>query len=156
MIGEIKGAIRSVSSSHFTGALAPAAVEHEDLSFPDQWGTAGIQSINIHNVTMTIDNTSTTTVVPFYINFFGNDLGAEATPDAEDFQGRIEIAEADFEQFGASGLFRANIDLSATPIVYIDQDNTGELHISLENSDAATTWHADDEVQITFIVSPNL
>jgi hypothetical protein len=145
--------IRSVSTSHFTGALAPAAVEHEDLSFPEGWGTSQIQKVRIHNISMTIDNTNTTALIPWYINFFGTDSGVD-TIDLEDFQGRVEFAEADFEQFGSSGLFRANKSLADSPILYVDKDNTGELHVSLENSDAATTWHADDEVQITFMVEP--
>jgi hypothetical protein len=147
--------IRSVSGSHFTGALAPGVTEHENLSFPDGWGTANIHKMRIHQVIMTIDNTNTTALVPFYINLFGTSSGA-AGIDAENWQGRIEFAEADFEQIASAGLYRGMKDLTQNPLYYVDIDHSGQLHVTLENTDGATTWHADDEVQITFIVEPIL
>lgn len=149
-------AIRSVATIHFTGALAAGASEHEDLQFPDGWGLVQIQKILIHNVSLTIDATNTTEVVPFYINFWGTDGGADANPDVDDWQGRIEFAEDDLEQLASAGLFRATRSLADNPLHYIDKDSTGELHVSIENTDATKAWHADDEIQITFMVTPVL
>ena len=47
-------------------------------------------------------------------------------------------------------------DLGDSPMYYIDEDNSSELHVSLQNTDGSTAWHANDEVRITFFVEPIL
>jgi len=149
--------IKSVKGTHFTGALAPGAQEYEDLDFPDSYKQTGIQKLKVHRAVIAVDLTNTTTVVPFYINFWGTDAATLATdPDLDYFQGRIEFSEADLEQVGSSGLYRATRDLTDNPINYEDQDLSGELHVSLENTDASTTFHASDTISITFFVEPIL
>jgi len=149
--------IKSDKDSHFSGALATGAQEYEDLSFPDGYSEAQIQKLRIHRAVIVADNTNTTTLVPFYINFWGSDAASLATdPDLDLFQGRMEFAEGDLEQIGGGGLYRGIRDLGDSPMYYIDEDNSSELHVSLQNTDGSTAWHADDEVRITFFVEPIL
>ncbi len=49
----------------FSDTIADNAAEHQNINFPDYWGTAGIQKVRIHGVTGSFEAGDTAAALEF-------------------------------------------------------------------------------------------
>lgn len=149
--------IEAMKSDIITGLVAQDDGKNINVSYPEGWGTAQIQKIKIHNVSVTAE-LSTTGDMAFDINLFGKDTHEDTglVTTAEDFMGMIRFVVGDSETIDTGGAsFRYTKDFSDNPILYQDLDNSGELHITIVPR-TATSFAAADSITITFMVEPIL
>lgn len=121
--------VTSVSTTHFTGALATNAAETEDIALPGALaGVNGNARGEIRSITIISQQN-----LAWELEFWRSATHG-ATIDADKFIGRWTFAAVDGVQEAGAGNFRYYID--GLDIPYDDADGTGKLHISLVNRDA--------------------
>ncbi len=144
VIGTIPGAgaiISTVKGDHFTGQLATNAVEEEDIDFPSDWGTAGIQTVEVRNLTVQSDIN-----IQWDVQFYATDAHSNTDLDLDKFVTNINFGELDGVQNAGTAQFRYDKNPTFTPFMYTDEDNSSEFHITLVNRDGTTKETTDDIV----------
>ncbi len=145
-------AIDSDKDTHFTGALAQDAIENENISFPSDFSTAQMQKLKIHQISIQSDQALDWDLILWSDDGFADTSDIDSDPHiiAETFlaSDAVQIAGAN------QTYYRYN---PVTPILYIDKDNSGELHVGLINrSVTAKNAGATGEVKVRFMVEPIL
>ncbi len=144
VIGTIPGAGAIISTdkdTHFTTQLATNAVEEEDIGFPSDWATAGIQIVEIRNLTVESDINN-----QWDIQFYATDAHSNTDLDLDKFITNINFATGDGVRNAGAGQWRYDKNPTFTPFFYTDEDNTSEFHITLVNRDGTTKETTDDIV----------
>ncbi len=140
VVGTILGASEIISSdkdTHFTTQLVTNAVEEENISFPSAWVTAGIQTVEIRNITAQSDQN-----LQWDIQFYATDAHSSTDLDLDKFVTTLNFATSDGIQNAGTAQFRYDKNPTFIPFMYTDEDNSSEFHITLVNRDG-TTKNAD-------------
>ncbi len=149
VVGVILGAGAIISSdkdTHFTTQLVTNAIEEEDISFPSDWATAGIQTVEIRNITAQSDQN-----LQWDIQFYATDAHSNIDLDLDKFITTLNFATSDGIQNAGTAQFRYDKNPTFTPFFYTDEDNSSEFHITLVNRDG-TTKNADGTGEIVIKV----
>ncbi len=136
VVGTIPGAGEIISSDkdiHFTTELATNAIEEEDISFPSDWVTAGIQTVEIRNITAQSDQN-----LQWDIQFYATDAHSNTDLDLDKFVTNLNFVTGDGIQNAGAAQFRYDKNPAPEPFLYTDEDNSGEFHITLANRDGTT------------------
>ena len=143
--------IRSDKDTHFTGALVQHAVEAENIGFPGDWDTIGIQKVEILGVSVISDQQ-----LAWDIKFYGKDTHAVTTDlDSDFFEKTLKLDASDGIQEAGANQYYYDLDPSFFPFIYHDEDVTSELHVTLVNRSAtAKTAGAAGEVVIIIHAIP--
>ncbi len=123
----------SDKDTHFTTELVTNAIEEEDISFPADWVTAGIQAAEITNISVLSDQN-----LDWDIQFYATDGHGNTDADLDTFITTLNFATGDGERNAGAGLFKYDANPSFVPFYYRDQDNSSEWHITLINRDGST------------------
>lgn len=143
--------IDSDKDTHFTSALALDAVEEEDISFPADWATAGIQKCVVKNVSILSDQ-----ALDWELQFYSTDAKSSTDADLDSIITTLEFAAADAKQNAGTGLYRYDLDPSTFPFNYIDNDSTSEFHLILANRDAVSkNAGGTGEIKIRITAEPS-
>jgi len=141
--------IRSDKDTHFSGALAQNAIELENLSFPADWGTVGIQECVIEGITIQADQN-----LEWDVFIWATDGHSDTDLDLDKFIDFTNFATTDGKQIAGAGQYYYSSP-SNLSIPYRDDDKTSELHVGLVNKSAtAKNAGATGEVVVEFHVRP--
>ncbi len=153
VIGTIPGAGAIISTdkdTHFTDSLAQNVVEEEDIGFPADWATAGMQTVEIRNITVQSDQQ-----LEWDIQFYATDGHSNTDLDLDKFVTNVNFATADGVQNAATAQFRYDKNPTFTPFFYTDEDNSSEFHITLVNRNGtAKNAGATGEIVIKIYAVP--
>ena len=145
-------AIDSDKDTHFTGALAQNAIENENISFPTDFSLPQINKIAIHQISIQSDQALNWDLILWSGDGFANTTDIDS--DAHIVNNSFLASEA--TQIAGSNQSYYNYN-PVTPILYIDKDNSGELHVGLINrSITAKIAGATGEIKVRFMVEPIL
>ncbi len=145
-------AINSDKDTHFTGALAQNAIENENIAFPSDFSTAQIQKLLINKISLQSDQALNWDLILWSDDGFADTSDMDS--DAHIIKGEF-LASNSYQIAGANQYYYDYEPVN--PIPYIDQDNSGELHVGLINrSITAKIAGATGEVKIRFMVEPVL
>ena len=116
--------LKSDKDTHFAGALATGVKEDENL--------AGLLANKIRITNIAIQAKQ---ALDFYLLFWRKDTFANTDLDVDTFIGAVQLDLSTFGlQVGAAGQYY--MSLESVDLDYEDEDETGELHVSLYNNDA--------------------
>ncbi len=142
--------VDSDKDTHFTGALAQNASEEENIAFPSDWGTLGVQKLNIRNISVLSDQP-----LSWELQFYATDGQGNADADTNSFITSLIFDASDAKQNDGTGLYSYDANPAHLPFVYHDEDNTSEFHLTLVNrSAAAKTAGAAGEVKVRIHAEP--
>ena len=133
VVGTIPGAGAIISTdkdTHFTDELLTNAVEEEDIGFLSDWATAGIQTLEIRNITVQSDQQ-----LQWDIQFYATDAHSNTDLDLDKFVTTLNFATSDGIQNAGTAQFRYDKNPTFTPFLYTDEDNSSKFHITLVNRD---------------------
>jgi len=120
--------IETDKDSHFTASLATGNKEDENIS--------GLLSNKIAITSIAIQADQ---ALDFWVFFWKNDQFDNTDLDEDAFIAARELDLSTYgKQVGGSGQYYMSLELEDTPILYQDEDETNELHISLFNADATS------------------
>ncbi len=127
--------VSSDKDTHFTGSLTQNSVEEENISFPTDWVTMGIQKNEVRNVSLESDQP-----LDYEVLFFANDVHSDTDLDLDKAITSLFFSATDAKRTGnpLANQYRYNLDPATFPFIYHDEDNTSEFHITLINRDATT------------------
>lgn len=129
--------VRSDKDTHFRDGLAQNAVEHENIVLPGCLaGIRGNARAHLKSITILSDEN-----LAWEIMLFSSDTNVDTDEDVDAMIGWWQFSTAGAVQVAATGLFRYYIDGLAVP--YVDDDNTGEVHVSLLNRSSASKTAGD-------------
>lgn len=136
--------IRSDKDTHFTGALAQDAVEHENISLGN--ALVGVNECLIEGVSLLSDEN-----LEWDVFFWTKDTNANADLDLDTFLDYVNFPAKFGKQLGGSGAYYYSATNLGIP--YRDDDGSEKLHISLCNrSTASKTAGANGEVVIVVML----
>ena len=135
--------------THFTGALAQYEAETENI--------AGLvkNKIRVRSVTILSDQQ-----LSYRLHFYSKDTFDDADLDKDTYLGSVDLdLESEGVQYKNTGKWILTVfplaHFSQTLIEYIDEDETKELHLSLENlSTTSKSAGTAGEVVIKIIYEP--
>ena len=120
--------VRTDKDTHFTGAIAQNAKEDENVVLPG--AMSGVNG-NARNMVRSLMLQSDENLA-WEVAFWSKDSFEDTSDmDADAFRSRWSFVVADGVQYGGTGQYYYYID--GLNIPYQDEDNSGELHISLVN-----------------------
>jgi hypothetical protein len=123
-------AVRTDKDTHFTGAIAQNAKEDENISLPVALeGMNGNARGLIRTIMLQSDQN-----LAWELAFWSGDGFDSTDVDLDTFISRWTFAVADGIRYGGAGQYYYYIEGLALP--YVDDDNSGELHLSLVNRSA--------------------
>lgn len=129
--------VKSDKDTHFTGALAQNAHEEESLQLH-----ARRNRCVILDVTVLSDQN-----LAWDVYFWSTDAFDNADLDLDSAIGKVSFVVADGEQIGGTGAYRYHANGLAIP--YNDEDETGELHVSVVNR-SGTSKNAGATGEVVF------
>lgn len=138
--------LKTLKASHFTGNIPQNKHETENIT------GLGFNKISILGI-----NIQTTQNLHFALWFWGKDIFDSIDLDADSF---LDFAELDIPTNGkriwnGAAFNQYYLNVSGLKIIYEDEDETQELHISLQNR-SPTAKAAGSNVQIDILYSPRL
>jgi hypothetical protein len=135
--------------THFTGAIAQNAKEDENITLPGALdGIGGNARGYIRGIMIQSDEN-----LAWELAFWSSDTFDDTTLDDDDFLSRWSFAAADGVRFGGANQYYYYIE--GLEIPYVDDDKSGELHMSLVNRSAASkTAGAGGEVVVEVFIEP--
>jgi len=141
--------VRSDKDTHFTGAIAQNASEAEDIALPGALaGINGNARSHLRSITILSDQN-----LAWEVMLFSSDTQEDTDADVDTMVGWWQFSTAGAVQLAGAGLFRYYIDGLAVP--YVDDDNSGELHVKLVNRSATgKNAGATGEVIIELALEP--
>lgn len=139
--------IRTDKDSHFTGAIAQFAAEEENIGFPTDWATVGIQKVQIESLTLISDQ-----ALSYDIQFYSKDTFANTDIDSDKFVKTFKFVQGDGIQRAGANQYYYDISPDSLPYTYIDEDNSSEFHIALINR-SATAKNAGATGEVTLIIN---
>jgi hypothetical protein len=141
--------VRTDKDTHFTGAIAQNAKEDENVVLPGALdGIRGNARGYIKGIMIQSDEN-----LAWELAFWSTDGFENTDLDLDTFISRWSFVVADGVRFGGTGQYYYYIE--GLKIPYVDEDNTGELHMSLVNrSAAAKTAGAAGEVVVEVYMEP--
>ncbi len=152
VIGTVPGAFKITSTDKDTDFEASAndgvALE-EDISFPSDWSTAGIQTVEIINITIQADQN-----IQWDISLYATDAHSNTDLDLDKFVTNVNYAIGDGAQNGGTGQYRYDKNPTFIPFIYTDEDNTSEYHVTLVPRGANKNAGASGEVVIKIHAVP--
>ncbi len=134
VVGAIPGAGEIISTDkgvEFTTQINQNAVDEENISFPSAWGTVGIQTVQIRNITVQSDQN-----LQWDVQFYATDAHSNTDHDLDKFVTNLNFATTDGIQNAGAAQFRYDKNPTFTPFIYTDEDNTSEFHVTLVNRSA--------------------
>lgn len=135
VVGTILGAgaiTSTLKGTHFTGVIAQNASEEEDVGFPSDWATVGVQTVEVRNITIQSDQQ-----LEWDIQFYASDSHSSTDHDLDTFVTNLNFATTDGIQNAGTAQYRYDKNPTFTPFMYTDEDNSSEYHITLVNRNAA-------------------
>lgn len=116
----------------FTGALATNAAENEDLVLAGAYqGINGAVQAFIRTITILSKEN-----LAWELQWYRTDDFQNADPEVDKFLASWAFVAADGKQVAATGLYRYYVD--GLEIPYVDEDKSGEMHLSLINRSVAS------------------
>ncbi len=139
--------ISSDKDSQFDSTLATNAIETESLAMPSDWQTAGINKCAISEMMLQCTQGGLDLELIFWRTASANN----ADMDLAKIITRISLTEG---TDGATQIAGANQFYYKNPlgqsVEYIDEDNSGQIHVSLVNRDATKkNTAAEGTIQMT-------
>ncbi len=139
--------IKTVSTRDFTGALAQN--EHEMVNLPDLiWNKLFIRGVNIQT---TVNN-------HFRAIFWSSNVGEVATNlDDDTYLDHVDldVPTNGFRIWDGAAFHQYYLEISGLGLIYEDDDDSYELHVSLQNLSVAPKPAAAN-VQLDFFYAPRL
>jgi len=136
----------TISTLHFTGAIALYGNEKEDLTglLSNKYT---IKDINIQSIQP----------LKWRLQFYGSDTFESTNLDVDTFLDEIELDMTEEPAFRVNNANQYKLNRSGLNILYEDYDKTNELHIMLQNESAtAKIAGVLGAVQIDFRITPRL
>lgn len=138
--------LKTLKDVHFTGSIPQN--EHE---------TENITGLGYNKVSILGINIQTTQNLHFAVWFWGKDTFDNIDLDTDSF---LDFAEIDIPTSGkrvwdGAAFYQYYLNVSGLKIVYEDEDETQELHISLQNL-SPTAKAVGSNIQIDILYSPRL
>lgn len=130
-MNRINHSIETDPAVHFTGALATNAAEQEHIALAPP--LSGFRN-NARGIVQSLAIISKENL-DWELILWGNSTCNTADPATDSFIGRWSFVAADAVRVAGANLYYYYIDGLAVP--YRDDDQTGELHVSLLNRSAA-------------------
>ncbi len=129
VIGTIPGAFEITSTdkdTDFEGAANDGVALEEDISFPSDWVTTGMQTVEIINITIQSDQN-----LQWDISLYATDAHGNTDLDLDKIVTTVNYATTDAIQTAGAAQWRYDKNPTFRPFIYIDEDNTSEFHITL-------------------------
>lgn len=138
--------LRTDKALHFTTAIVADAADWENVLID-----TGVNKLAILGVAIVGKE-----AVDFDLYIYSQDDQATADPATDDFIAKVDLdLSTSGTQIGGAGLYRYDTQLPA-PIMYEDEDRSGELHLGLVPRVAGKSANPTGELVIVFTYDPNI